>query len=164
MADQKSSRQNVLLKSGMGTVAFEDYDEARHGPAVHESDEQYEARITGRVHPQRTVALRALVLPHTTTIASLATFDPATVSAPPAVVMPPPISSPPQGQRVAVETSDPTGLHGLSGTDAVTRVADASADQLHAFEAAEKAHPKFDGGRTTVMAAIEKRRQGLTAK
>jgi hypothetical protein len=34
-----AERTNYVLRSGMGTVAAEDYDPRRHGPIVEESDE-----------------------------------------------------------------------------------------------------------------------------
>lgn len=36
-------------------------------------------------------------------------------------------------------------------------------EKLAAIETAEKAHPKFEGGRTSVLRAIEERREALTA-
>lgn len=104
MADQKVVRQNVLLKSGMGTVSTEDYDPKVHGPAVEETDEQYESRITGR--PVLPTTPAPGFVPGRTTIAGLATFDPASVPAPPAPVAPAPLSTPVVGQRVAVEGKD----------------------------------------------------------
>lgn len=98
-------QQNYLLRSGMGTVSADDYDPDVHGPVVIETEEQYEARISGVKDPSR----RPInpVLPtapaNPTTIQNLHTYDPSQVKAP----APPPrrlgaVGAPPPGVPVAV--------------------------------------------------------------
>lgn len=94
-------RQNVLLKSGNGTVAIEDYDEKIHGKAVEETDEQYAARINAR-------KLGASAPHPLTSLPNLATFDTAALTPPVALPAVPTVAQPVATQRVAPETAEQT--------------------------------------------------------
>lgn len=162
--DTKSTMQDrVYLKSGMGSVAAEDYDPAIHGKKLELSDEEYQARLRG-VIPGITIPTGApLTTPPagtvapagvTTTIAGLRTFDPA---AQPAAVAPPPppmpIAAPPVGQPVATLTAEE---HTAQQQRDQTLRAQATADQAkvdaeratvaqqHADDAAKQAKQQAD--------------------
>lgn len=115
-----TTRDRVYLKSGMGSVAAADYDDKIHGKALELTDEEYEARRMRGVIPGVTVAKDAPltatpfqaratgVAPgHTTTIAGLQTFDPASQPTPtPAPPAPAPIAAAPVGKAVATVDGD----------------------------------------------------------
>jgi len=93
-AAEKPARDRVFLKSGMGSVAVDDYDEKIHGKALELTDDEYHARML-RIIPGITIpmgadlkaAIRAAETPApialTTTIANLQVAD--LTTAPPTI-------------------------------------------------------------------------------
>lgn len=128
----KTTRDRVYLKSGMGSVAADDYDEKIHGKALELSDDEYEARRMRGVIPGVTVAKDApltatpfqaratgVAPAHTTTIAGLQTFDPASQPTPTPVAPPPaPIAAAPVGKAVATVEPDTNAKPGDAGSSA----------------------------------------------
>lgn len=159
-----TTRDRVYLKSGMGSVAAEDYDPQVHGKELVLTDEEYEARLRG-VIPGITIPKGApLTTPPvgtaapggvTTTIAGLRTFDPAlqpavTPAPAPAVAA---IAPAPVGQPVATLTAEE---HAAQVQRDETLKAQATADQAkadadratsvaqHADDAAKQARQQAD--------------------
>lgn len=137
----KTKRDRVWLKSGMGSVAAEDYDEKVHGKALDLSDEEFEARQRGVIPgvtipkgaPLTTQPIQAratgVAAPVTTTITGLQSADPVPPATP--VTMPPaPIGSQTIGKPVV--TTEPVLEHGQirvtrNGTATVIKEADFNA-------------------------------------
>lgn len=121
MGDTKSDstkRHRVYLKSGMGSVAAEDYDEKLHGKALELSDHEYDERQRGVIRGVTVPAGAPGATPAvgtaepgkvTTTIAGLHTFDPAESPTPTPVTAPPAlgVAAPSVGKAVATVDAAP---------------------------------------------------------
>lgn len=95
----KTTRDRVYLKSGMGSVAAEDYDEKIHGKALELTDDEYNRRLG--------ITAAAPAAAPRTTIAGLHTYDSATQPTPTPVTAPPaPIAAAPVGKPVATTEPD----------------------------------------------------------
>lgn len=68
-----------------------------------------------------------------------------------------------QGEPVGADSNSDESTHDMNAGEAVSYVASLETeDELDAVELGETAHPKYDGGRQSVMRAIAERREQIS--